>query len=132
MFFRKLKKKLKEAIEGYENQTIDWKEKTDRATDAKAEFDTEKEKTEKLNFELEQSITNSKLKDVLRTLEFNKLKPSRILVNESEFEKFSHNRDVVKFKEGLQIYDLSLEKSKSKRLFVVEVKKKWKLRLWKN
>lgn len=88
------------------------------------------EELSKKIFELDAKIMPERLMDVLRTLEFNKLKPHRLILNEKELETVKNSRDIIKAdNHGLMIYGVRIVKGDAeKRGFVYELENRPRLR----
>lgn len=127
MLFNKLKKRLTIEIESARKQREAWMKATEEANNRKADADTLIKENEVDREELRNKVTSARIKDVLRTLDHNKLKPLRILVEEGEYNILKNHRDAVKVKDGIAIYEVSIVlDARRKGSFVIDTEKKKK------
>ena len=133
--------KLKQQVEAEIKKTFEIRKELDRQREEWNGYNEEikkqihdlKERNEEISkkiFELNATIMPERLMDVLRTLEFNKLKPHRLMLNEKELEIIKNSRDIIKAENhGLEIYGVRIVKGDAeKRGFVYEIENRPKLR----
>jgi len=125
ILFRKLKKELTDGIEAVAVQRGAWKASSEEADKRNKEAKRLIDENKKEREELRSIITGNKIKDVLRTLDFNKHKPDRIIVGPQEHGILKNHRDVVKAGNGLDIYGVRIIlDSRRKGPFVITVVKR--------
>lgn len=134
--FGKIKQELKNQIDIVKNykstlekETSVLKERSEEFANLNSSLEMKTaDLNEKIN-ELGRMVTSSKIRDVLRTLEHNKLKPDRIMVNEQEMKLIESNKDVIKAdKNGRMIFGVRIVLVNKLRPFVISVKKEVKSR----